>query len=130
VSQSNARFNASDTLIVTVYSVTITIEFEKDAIKQKGRPLATMLHLKSSIVEVRAEVNCLAHALVIAIARLNNDPNYKAYRQGLKIRPVVHQINRDDRYRCEERCGDPRTNQISGAFSGIKDRGVFGIELR
>ena len=43
-------------------------------------------------MEVGAEENCLAHALIIAIARLNNDPNYMAYRKRLKIRPMVHQI--------------------------------------
>jgi len=44
-----------------------------------------MMHLKRSIVEVKAEQNCLAHALVIAIAKVDNDPNYKAYIQGRKI---------------------------------------------
>ena len=39
-----------------------------------------------------AEENSLAHALIIALARLNNDPNYKAYRQGRKIRPVVERL--------------------------------------
>jgi len=51
-----------------------------------------MAHLKSSIVEVRAVENCLAHALVIAIARLNKDPNYTSYRKGRKIRPAVCQL--------------------------------------
>jgi len=92
VSHSNARFNATDTLIVAVHSVTIPVAFGRVAIKRKSRPLATMAHLKRSVVEVRAEENCLAHALVITIVRLNNDPNYKAYRQGGKIRPVVRQL--------------------------------------
>jgi len=61
-------------------------------IKTKGRPLSVMAHLKESIVEVKAEENCLAHALIIAIARVENDANYKAYRQGRKIRPVVHTL--------------------------------------
>jgi len=56
-----------------------------DGIKRIGRPFATMVHLKSSIVEVRAEENCSANSLVITIARLNIDPNYKAYRQGREI---------------------------------------------
>jgi hypothetical protein len=43
-------------------------------VKTKGRPLSAMAHLKRSIIEVKAEQNCLAHALVIAIAKLNNDP--------------------------------------------------------
>ena len=50
--------------------------------KTKGRPLSVMAHLKKSTVEVKSETNCLAHALTIAIAKLINLPNYKAYRQG------------------------------------------------
>ena len=48
--------------------------------------------LKRIIVEVRFEYNCLAHAILIVIARLNKDPYYKAYSQGSKIRPVVRQL--------------------------------------
>ena len=92
VKQSNSRFNASDTVIVTVHSVTIPVGFGRVAIKRKGRTLASMVQLKRSIVEVRTEENCLAHALIIAITRLNNDPNYKAYRQGRKVLPVVDQL--------------------------------------
>jgi hypothetical protein len=51
-----------------------------------------MAHLKKSIVEVRAEQNCLAHALIIAIAKLTNDPIYKSYRQGRKILPAVQHL--------------------------------------
>ena len=78
VSQSNARFNTTETLIVTVHSITMPLGLGKDAIKLKGRPLVTLAHLKSSIVEVRAEENCLAHVLIVAIAKLNKNPNYKA----------------------------------------------------
>jgi hypothetical protein len=48
-----------------------------------------MAHLKRGIVEVKGEENSLAHAIVIAIAKSTNDPNYKAYKQGRNIRPVV-----------------------------------------
>ena len=41
---------------------------------------------------MKAEENCLAHALVIAIAKVDKDPNYKAYIQGRKIRPVVQNL--------------------------------------
>ena len=92
VSKSNARFNASDTLIVSVHSVKMPVGFGGDGIKRNGRPLATMVHLRSSIVEVGTKENCLAHALVIAIARLNNYPNYTLYRKGNKIRHVVRQL--------------------------------------
>jgi len=61
-------------------------------IATKGRPLETMAHLKRSILEVKAEENCLAYALNIGIAKLTNDPDYKAFRQGYKIRPVVDHL--------------------------------------
>jgi hypothetical protein len=61
-------------------------------LKSKGRPLDEVAHLKSSIVKVKAEQNCLAHALVIAIARVTNDPNYKAFYRGRKIIPVVQHL--------------------------------------
>ena len=47
-----------------------------------------MAHLKTSVIVVNAETNCLAHTLIIAIAKLTNDPNYKAYRQDRKIYPT------------------------------------------
>ena len=90
VAQSNARFNALDRLIVEVHSVRMPVGF--GGVKTKGRPLSVLALEKRSIITVKAEENCLAHALIIAIARLTNDPNYKAYRQGRKIRPVVKQL--------------------------------------
>ena len=50
VSQSNARFNALDTLVVTVHSVTMPVGYGKHAIKSEGRLLSVMDHLKRSIV--------------------------------------------------------------------------------
>jgi len=84
-SQSNSRFNALDTLVVNVNSVKMPVGFGKSAIKNTGRPLSVMACLKTSKVEVKAEENCLAHALIISIAKVENDPVYKAYRQGRKI---------------------------------------------
>ena len=55
VSQSNARFNALDMLVVTVNSVTMSVGYGKHAIKSMGRPLSVMAHLMSSIAEVKAE---------------------------------------------------------------------------
>ena len=51
-----------------------------------------MVNLKISIIEVKAEQNCLAHALVIAIARLEKDSNYDSYRRGFRIGPVVNHL--------------------------------------
>jgi hypothetical protein len=58
-------------------------------IKTKGRQLQVMDDLKKSIIEVKEEKNCLAHALIIAIAKITKDPNYKAYIHCRKKRPVV-----------------------------------------
>jgi len=91
VAQSNARFNALDRLIVVIQSVRMSVGFGKP-LKSKGRPLSVMAHVKHSIIEVKAETDCLAHALIIAIARLTKDPNYKAYTQGRKIRPEVQHL--------------------------------------
>jgi len=66
--------------------------FGKRARKSMGRPLSMMAHLKKSIVEVKTEENCLAHALVIAVAKVENDPNYTAYRQGRKIHHAVQML--------------------------------------
>jgi len=53
VSQSNSRFNALDTLVVTVYSVKMPVGYGKHAIKSRGRPLSVMAHLKTSIIQAR-----------------------------------------------------------------------------
>jgi len=43
-------------------------------------------------VKVKAERYCLSYALVITIAKITNDPNYKSYRDGRKIGPVVQRL--------------------------------------
>ena len=69
------------------------VGFGGDGIKTKVRPLSVMVHQKISIVEVKAENNCLAQALLIALSKLTNDPNYKSYRQVSMIRPVVRHLH-------------------------------------
>jgi len=51
-----------------------------------------MAHLKRSIVELKAGDNCFAQALVIAIANVDKDPNYDAFRKGRKISHVVQTV--------------------------------------
>ena len=68
------------------------VGFGKRAVKSKGRPLSVMAHVKHSIIEVKTETSCLAHAIIIAIARQTKDPNYASFRQGYKIRPEVQQL--------------------------------------
>jgi len=93
VAQKNARFNALDKLVMTVHSVKMPTGH--DRIATKGRPLETMVHLKRSIVEVKVQENCLAHALIISIAKLTNDPYYKA---GKKDTLCCGSFTCDDRY--------------------------------
>ena len=45
VSRSNYRFDALDTLVVTVHSVRITVGFGRRAIESRGRSLSVMAHL-------------------------------------------------------------------------------------
>jgi hypothetical protein len=118
VSQSNSRFNALDTLVVNVHSVRMPVGFGKRAIKSKFRPLSVMAQFKRSVVEVKAEDKCLAKALIIAIAKVENDPNYVAYRQGRRLRPVVRNLLDMTGIHLSGG-GDPRTNQISRTFSGL-----------
>jgi len=57
-----------------------------------GRPVSVLAHLKKSIIQSKATENCLAHALIIAIARIDNDSNYESYRKCWKIRTVVRDL--------------------------------------
>jgi hypothetical protein len=91
VAQTNARLNALDKLIADVHSVRMPVGFGRVAVKTKGRALSVMAYLKRNIVEVK-ENNCLAHALIIAIAGVTNDPHYNSHRKGYKILPVVDQL--------------------------------------
>jgi len=68
------------------------VGFDRCVLKSRGRPLFVMALLKICLVEVKAEENCSAHALVIAIAKVDKDPKYKAYIQGRKIRPVIQTL--------------------------------------
>ena len=77
MAQSNATFNALDTLTVAVHAVRKPVGY--DGVKMKGRPLSMMAHLKRSITELKAGANYLAHALILAIAKVTNDPDSKVY---------------------------------------------------
>ena len=85
VAQSNARFNALDRLVETAHSVKMPIGFGR--VKSKGRPISVMAHLKRSIVDVKDEENCLAHALIIAISRVNKDPKYESIARDTRYVP-------------------------------------------
>ena len=73
---------------MTVHWIRMPVGFGS-RVKTRGRLISVMAHLKKTIIEVKTEDNCLAHALLIAIQRINKDPKYESYRKGYKIRPVV-----------------------------------------
>jgi len=51
-----------------------------------------MSAIKRSIAVVKAALLCLAHALIIAMARVNSDPTYKSYRKGYAMKKTVQEI--------------------------------------
>jgi hypothetical protein len=75
VIQSNARFGLSDRLEVRLDHVMMPAGNGRE--KTKGRSLDVLSAVKRSIVVVKAAFLCLAHAIIIAIARVNGDPKYK-----------------------------------------------------
>jgi hypothetical protein len=80
VIQCNARFGLADRLEVHLDHVRMPAG--NGGVKTKGRSLDVMSAIKKSIVRVKAAINCLAYALIIAMARLNGDPKYQSYRDG------------------------------------------------
>jgi hypothetical protein len=116
VTQSNVRFNALDKLNVDVHSVRMPVGFGR--VKMKGKPLSVMAHFKMSVVEVKAENNCLACALIIAIARVTNDPNYNTYRKGRKIRPVIDKLLKTTGIDLKDGGGIPEVSEFQKRLKG------------
>ena len=81
VFEKATQSNALDTLTVGLHSVKMPLGFGYRGIKTMGRPISVIARLKKSIEQVKSETNCLAHALIIAITKVTNDPNYAAYRK-------------------------------------------------
>jgi hypothetical protein len=95
----------------------------KDLTVRRSRlnpPPQIRAHLKTSIIEIKAEKNCLAHALIIAIAKLTNDPNYKAYCQGRKIQPVVDKLLETTGINRDSGAGSPQLIRFQDSFPQYK----------
>jgi len=86
VIQSNARFGLSDRLEVHLDHVRMPAGNGRMAEKTKVRTLNVLSEIKKSIVVVKAEYLCLAHALVIAMSKVNCDPKYKSYSNGYGLK--------------------------------------------
>jgi hypothetical protein len=90
VIQSNARFGLTDRLEVHLDHVRMPVG--SGGVKTKGRSLDILSGIKKSIVVVKAVINCLAYALVIAIAQCNDDPKYGSYRNGYCLKKPVEEL--------------------------------------
>jgi len=120
VAQSNARYNAMDRLIVVVQSVRMTVGFGRKSIRSKGQPLDVAAHVKKSIIRVKSDTVCLAHALIIDIARLENDPDYKSYRDGRKRGPVVQSLLGTTGIDLQDGGRDPEIRRFQDHFTEYK----------
>jgi phosphoribosylformimino-5-aminoimidazole carboxamide ribonucleotide (ProFAR) isomerase len=89
-------------------------------VKSKGRPLSVMAHLKRSVIEGKAETNCLAHALIIATARITNDPDYNSYRNGRRILPVVKHLLETTGIDLQHGGGINEVQQFQDHFTGYR----------
>jgi hypothetical protein len=67
----------TDTLTFGLHSVKIPVGFGYFQ-TSKEKPMSVLPHLKRNEVGVNAEENCLAHALLIAVARVTKNPDYTA----------------------------------------------------
>ena len=61
----------------------------KMAEKTKWHSLEVLSAIKKSVVFVKAALNCLAYALINAMARINGDPKHKTYRDGYSLKKPV-----------------------------------------
>jgi len=88
VFQSNARFGLSDRYEVHLDNVRMPAG--NGRVRTKGRSLDVISAIKKGIVRVKAAINCLAYALIIAMARVNGDPKYQLYRHSKGLKKPVH----------------------------------------
>ena len=92
VIQSNARFGLTEHLEVHLDHVRMPSGNGKRAEKTKGRSLDALSAIKRSIVIMKAAFLCLAHALIIAMALVNDDPKYALYRHGKYMKKPVEDL--------------------------------------
>jgi len=89
VVQSNARFGLCNRHEEHLDHGRMPVGNGKTAEKTKVSFLGVLSAMKKSIIKVKAGFLCLAHDLIIAMARVNWDRKYKSYRVGKSlIQPV------------------------------------------
>jgi len=111
VSQS---FNALDILVVTAFGQVACRVWPM--YQEHGQ--TSVCHGSSQVKyrEVKAEENFLAHALIITIAREDNDVNYTSYSKGRKIRPVVQTLLQEIGMDLTNGVGIPEINRFQEHF--------------
>jgi len=100
------------------------------SVRSKCRPLAEMVHLKRSIIEVKAKSECLAHALIIAIARITKDPIFIAYRRGYKILQKVRDLLQTTGIDQQHGGGIPELQRFQDHFSEYRIVVYGGLKCR
>ena len=110
VAQSNASFSAYDKLVIQVDIVHMPAG--NGGVKAKGRSVSNLSHIKTSIVQVKSRSNCLAHALLIAVAKIENHPEYKSYIMGRKIEKKCYRPSYRHRDRFTKRRGPRGTAPV------------------
>jgi hypothetical protein len=128
VTQSNAKYQALDTLTFHIHTVRKPVGFGKVAETSKGRPMSVMTHLKRSIVEVKTDENCLAHALVIAMAKVRTIPITKPIGKGEKSCPKSANCCKRKASISAEEEESRTTGLITPPFT-VQDRVVFGSSM-
>ena len=89
---SNARFGPSDRHEVNLDHVRMPAGNGRTVEKTKGRFLNVLSAIRKSIVVVKAKFLCLAHALIIVMARVICDPKYASYRERYGLKKPVENL--------------------------------------
>ena len=76
--------------------------------------------MKHSTIKVKSDTDCLPHALIIATARLKNDPDYKSFRDGYKIRPVVQSLLETTGIDLQNGAGIPEIRRFQDHYTEYK----------
>jgi len=92
VVQSNAGFGLIDRLEVHLDHVRMSAGKGRTSEKTKGKSLGVLSVIKKNVVKVKAGFLCLAHALIIAMTRVNGDPKYELYRDGKALKQFIQDI--------------------------------------
>jgi len=79
-----------------------------------------MAHLKRSIVEVKTEYNCYAHALGISIAKVDKNPKHDASRKGRMIRHVLQTLLETTDIDLFNEAGNPEIVRFENHFGEYK----------